>query len=44
MGGTIAVCQFTAAAGGASFDGHLEKPMSAEMLARVLHRAGWKVH
>ena len=25
----------------AGFDGHLEKPMSAEMLARVLHRAGW---
>jgi len=28
----------------AGFDGHLEKPMSAEMLARVLHRAGWRVH
>ena len=28
----------------AGFDGHLEKPMSADMLARVLHRAGWKVH
>ena len=28
----------------AGFDGHLEKPMSVEMLARVLHRAGWKVH
>ena len=28
----------------AGFDGHLEKPMSAEMLARVLHRARWRVH
>ena len=27
----------------AGFDGHLEKPMSAEMLARVLHRAGWRL-
>jgi len=27
----------------AGFDGHLEKPMSAEMLPRVLHRAGWEV-
>jgi CheY-like chemotaxis protein len=28
----------------AGFDGHLEKPMSAEMLARVLHRAGLRLH
>ncbi len=28
----------------AGFDGHLEKPMSVQMVTRLLHRAGGRVH